>query len=586
LSETRPRQLALTLALVLGVVGYVQTVNGAAAPFETISFGLDDAGIARAFGWMSLSAVGTLVLTQLVDRFGRRRLLLWCVVGLAATSLVSAIPQGLFLYVVTQILVQALAGAALAAATVVIAEEVPLEQRASGQGWAGVAGTVGSGIALGFTALATPRLGSWRWAWVPAVLGIGILPLARRALPETARWRDASARGETATVRMRDVFESRYRERAAGILAFVLLGNAAAIATGSWQFYHVVHALGLSPDWAFLMMAGGGTLGLVGFHAGSRLSDQIGRRRTLAWGAVLSTIAFVAYYWVPAPPPPRPQLFALLTLAGLFAVGSAAGSASMVALRAAGTELFPTRLRSTINGWGAVMAAVSGVAVHFATAALAQRLGGLVPAITLLAFLMLPAVAAFLWFVPETSGLELEAAALEAVVWEAYVALGSNLGDREASLIFAALALRGTPGIQLAGVSSLWETEPVGPAPQGPYLNAVLKLRTTQPPRGLLERLLAIEREAGRVRTDERNTPRVLDLDLLFHGDQLLQEPDLVVPHPRLHERPFVLEPLCELAADLVHPQCGETVAELAARRRDPERVRRIEGGERWRSLL
>lgn len=586
MSEPRPQRLALTLALVLGVVGYVQTVNGAAAPFQTISFGLDDAGIARAFGWMSLSAVGTLGLTQLVDRYGRRRLLLWCVVGLAATSLVSAFPQGLFLYVVTQIFVQALAGAALAAATVVIAEELPLERRAAGQGWAGVAGTVGSGLALGFTALAAPRLGSWRWAWIPAVLGIAILPLARRALPETARWRDASARGETAHVRMRDVFESRYRQRAAGVLGFVLLGNASAIATGSWQFYHVVHALGLSPDWAFLMMAGGGTLGLVGFHAGSRLSDRIGRRRTLAWGAVLSTVAFVAYYWVPAPPRPGAQLFALLMLAGLFAVGSAAGSASMVALRASGTELFPTRLRSTINGWGAVMGAVSGVAVHFATAALAERMGGLVPAITLLALLMLPAVAAFLWLVPETSGLELEAAALEAVASEAYVALGSNLGDREAKLAFAASALRTTPGIQLTGASSLWETEPLGPQPQGPYLNAVLRLRTTHPPRALLERLLAIETEAGRVRTGERNAPRVLDLDLLFHGEHLLDESGLVLPHPRLHERAFVLEPLSELAPDLVHPQYGETVFELAARRRDLKRVRRIEGGDQWRSLL
>jgi len=258
----------------------------------------------------------------------------------------------------------------------------------------------------------------------------------------------------------------------------------------------------------------------------------------------------------------------------------------MVALRAAGTELFPTRLRSTINGWGAVVGAASGVAVHFATAALAQRMGGLVPAITVLASLMLPAVVVFLWLVPETSGLELEAASLEEAAWDAYVGLGSNLGDREAYLRFAASELRATPGIELAAASSLWETEPVGPPPQRTYLNAVLKLRTTQPPHRLLERLLAIECEAGRVRSDERNLPRVLDLDLLFHGTQLVQEPDLVLPHPRLHERPFVLEPLCELASDLVHPRCGETVAELAARCRDPKRVRRVEGGERWQSWL
>jgi 2-amino-4-hydroxy-6-hydroxymethyldihydropteridine diphosphokinase len=324
----------------------------------------------------------------------------------------------------------------------------------------------------------------------------------------------------------------------------------------------------------------------VGFYTGSRLSDRIGRRRTLAWGAVLSTVGFVAYYWVPVPPGPGAEPFALLTMAPLFAVGSAAGSASMVALRAAGTELFPTRLRSTINGWAAVMTAISGVPAHFATAALAGRMGGLVPAITLLSLLILPAVAVFLWLVPETKGLELEVAALEDAPSEAYVALGSNLGDREASLAFAASALRSTPGIQLAGASSLWETEPVGPPLQGPYLNAVLKLRTTHSPHDLLERLLEIEREAGRVRTEERNMPRVLDLDLLIHGARTLHEPGLVLPHPRLHERPFVLEPLCELAPDLVHPQSGETVSELAARRRDPKRVRRVEGGERWRSSL
>ncbi len=134
----------------------------------------------------------------------------------------------------------------------------------------------------------------------------------------------------------------------------------------------------------------------------------------------------------------------------------------------------------------------------------------------------------------------------------AYVALGSNLGDRAAHLEAAIAALRATPGIEVIALSSVRETEPVGGPPQGPYLNAVVALRTELAPRALLERLLEIEAAQGRERGPERNAPRTLDLDLLLYGDEKIDEPDLVVPHPRMHERAFVLEPLAELAPDLV----------------------------------
>jgi len=171
----------------------------------------------------------------------------------------------------------------------------------------------------------------------------------------------------------------------------------------------------------------------------------------------------------------------------------------------------------------------------------------------------------------------------------AWVALGSNLGDREARLAEAIAALRTTPGIGALEVSRLYETEPVGPPGQGPYLNAVAGLETDLEPRALLERLLAIEAAAGRRRSGTRNEARVLDLDLLLHGDARLVEPGLVLPHPRLHERAFVLEPLAELAPDLVHPVLGERIAVLAGRVRDPAAVRlhapaRIRGGSEWQS--
>jgi 2-amino-4-hydroxy-6-hydroxymethyldihydropteridine diphosphokinase len=161
-------------------------------------------------------------------------------------------------------------------------------------------------------------------------------------------------------------------------------------------------------------------------------------------------------------------------------------------------------------------------------------------------------------------------------VRDAYVALGSNLGDRRAHLAAAVAALERTPGIEVVAMSALYETEPVGP-PQGRYLNAVVRLRTGLAPDALLERLLEIESAEGRRRGPERNAPRSLDLDLLLYADLERRGPALELPHPRLAERAFVLEPLCDLAPDLVHPALGASVAELARRVRDPSAVRRLD---------
>ncbi len=140
----------------------------------------------------------------------------------------------------------------------------------------------------------------------------------------------------------------------------------------------------------------------------------------------------------------------------------------------------------------------------------------------------------------------------------AYVGLGANLGDREAT-VRRALELLGA-----ARVSTLIETEPWGFADQPRFLNAVAELETAESPRVLLDRLLEIERELGRTREGPRYGPRTIDLDLLLYGDEELDEPGLVVPHPRLHERPFMLEPLAELRPDLVVPGQGPVKALLS----------------------
>ncbi len=162
---------------------------------------------------------------------------------------------------------------------------------------------------------------------------------------------------------------------------------------------------------------------------------------------------------------------------------------------------------------------------------------------------------------------------------DAYIGLGSNLGDRERQLAGAVAALARAPGCRVTALSAVYETQPVGGPPQGAYLNAVAQLRTELAPRALLELLLSIEREAGRVRGATRDAARTLDLDLLLYGDRVIDEPELRVPHPRLGERAFALEPLAELAPGRLHPVLGESIATLASRVRDPAAVRRLAPG-------
>ena len=146
----------------------------------------------------------------------------------------------------------------------------------------------------------------------------------------------------------------------------------------------------------------------------------------------------------------------------------------------------------------------------------------------------------------------------------AYVGLGANLGPREITLLRAVDLLAKTDGVEVLAVSQLRETEPVGVVEQPLFLNGAVALDTSLSPRELLDRLLEIERELGRVR-DVRWGPRVVDLDLLVYGDRQMDEPGLRVPHPRLHERRFALEPLAELDPDLEIPGYGPMSDLLAA---------------------
>lgn len=147
---------------------------------------------------------------------------------------------------------------------------------------------------------------------------------------------------------------------------------------------------------------------------------------------------------------------------------------------------------------------------------------------------------------------------------DAYIALGSNLGDRQTTIDSAIAAIERLATTKIIKVSSIIETPPFGDIEQGPYLNGIVHVQTQLDARSLLDEMLRIESEHGRDRSNEQRWgPRTLDLDLIVFGDQVIEEPGLQVPHPRMHERAFVLVPLAEIAPDINIPNQNETPRQM-----------------------
>ena len=142
--------------------------------------------------------------------------------------------------------------------------------------------------------------------------------------------------------------------------------------------------------------------------------------------------------------------------------------------------------------------------------------------------------------------------------------MGANIGPREVTLLRAVDLLSAEPGIDVLAVSGLRETAPIGNVDQPEFLNGAVTVETSLSPRELLDALLRVERELGRVRDGPRWGPRTIDLDLLVYGDEIVDEPELCVPHRRLHERRFALEPLAELDPQLEIPGLGKVSKVLA----------------------
>ena len=289
------------IVILLVYQGYSLSIVGIASPWIAKSFALDQARLAQLFAWMSVSAFGALILARLADRVGRRRIILASLVlsplCAAGAALASAPP----LFAVCEIMISALLGGSVSSAIVLLAEELPVEQRARGQAFAAFASAVGG--VLGYVVI--PFLlqwgYSWRWLLAPCVAGILLAAPVARMLPADSRWARAAASGSTAKGRFYDIFHPLYRRRALTLLACAALDTVAGTAVNGWLYFEVVSIIGLSPQKASTLVVSGMAVGMLGFPLGAWSSEHFGRVPTVVYVGGAAWLGAMAFYWGPPP---------------------------------------------------------------------------------------------------------------------------------------------------------------------------------------------------------------------------------------------------------------------------------------------
>jgi MFS transporter, AAHS family, 4-hydroxybenzoate transporter len=405
------RRTILGTCAMLWYQGFTMAINGIAAPWIAKSFTLSESGIARMYAWISLSAIGALILSRCADRLGRRRVLLWCMTATPVCACGAALSLNRMVFTLFEIGLYAFITATVASSVVMLAETLPIAERARGQSFGGLAAALGGGLCV----LLMPLLDhfGWSWRWLLALAATGLLgvPFISRVIPESARWERAAASGATQRAAFYDVFGPRYRARAVPILVCCLLSTITVSATTSWAYFHAVSVVGLSAGAASVMTLLGGGLSLIGFPLGAWSAERLGRVPTVVVSGMLIAAGAIFFYWGP------PVAFGAtgVWLGAGFCWFSLAVNAGTVGGNSAATELFPTALRGTMIGWFTLMGAIASVSAQAAIAVLADRLGGLSIVVGYLALLTIPSAIIFGVFIEETRGMSLEVAAREEV---------------------------------------------------------------------------------------------------------------------------------------------------------------------------
>lgn len=407
------KRVRRTVAAICGMLyyqGYTMAINGIAAPWIAKSFNLGESGIATLYAWISISALGALALSRSADRIGRRRVLVTCMAATPLSALGAALSRHVVWFIVCEIGLYAFIGATIAGSVVMLAEELPIPQRAKGQSYGGLAMSFGAGLCVLLMPLLERGGYSWRWLLAISAAGVAGLPFVVRAIPESQRWERAAERGATHASHFADAFRKRYRRRALPIMTCALLSAIAATAFNSWGYFHAVSVVGLPAGVASIMILIGGGLGMAGFPLGAWACERLGRVPTVVSCGLVVAAGALFFYWGP----PAHFVLPAVWLGAGFCWFSVAANAAMVGGNAAATELFPTTLRGTMIGWFTLINAIGALAAQSAIALLATRLGGLSNVVGYLAMLTIPSAIIFGLFIEETRGLSLEVAAREA----------------------------------------------------------------------------------------------------------------------------------------------------------------------------
>ncbi|HVM96425.1 MAG TPA: MFS transporter [Candidatus Acidoferrales bacterium] len=404
-----PRQIVVATFIMMLYQGYMTAINGIASPWIAAGFGLGESEIARLYAWISLSAIGALVISRYADRVGRRRVLLLCMTATPLLALAAALSTNLPVFTIFDIGVYACSTATISSSVVLIAEGLPIEMRAKGQSWGGMALGLGGGVCVVLVPILSAQGQSWRWLLFFGATGILLVPYMRRVIPESERWKLAATTGATSGRRFYDVFEPAYRARTIPVLLCSLLSMSAVTAVTSWGYFHAVSVNNLSPSSASLMTIIGGGLSFAGLAGGAWGAERFGRVPTVAAAGLLLASGGMFFYWGP----PRGFSAPAVWLGGGFGWFMIAVNAWMVAGNSIATELFPTALRSTMLGWLALVQAVASVTCQAIIAVAAAAAGGLSIVVGYVGLLAVPSAIIFALTIEETRGLSLEAAARE-----------------------------------------------------------------------------------------------------------------------------------------------------------------------------
>lgn len=401
---------------ILAYQGYAFALLGVAAPFIATGFGLDESGIARMYAWISLNSLGALLLSRMADRFGRRRILLLTLVATPLCSLGAALARQTAWFISFEIVVYAAIGAAITSSIVMLAEASTIDKRSEEQGLANLAIGIGGGLCVVLAPL-IGRFGiSWRWLFALPVIGLVLFPIMARMIPESLRWESAASAGTTEKVSFYDVFGAAYRKRSIPLVIATVIGEVSGAAVPTWIYFHAVSVVHLSPAKGSLILLVGGTVSIAGLALGVWMAERVGRVYTIVILGLAGVAGILAYYWGPPAGLAWPTLWLLLAHTWF----ATTGRGLTVAANSAVTELFPTAMRGTIIGWLLFCIAIAAIVAQASISILAKPLGGLSNVVGWLALLVIPSVAIWGFFIDETRGLSLEAAAREELVQQTH----------------------------------------------------------------------------------------------------------------------------------------------------------------------